>query len=363
MKNKKYVSFFLSAFIAGSSLLFSSCTQESNSGAEDPQPEVPKEHGIFVTNEGKFMSTNGEVSYIDLQSKSVKKTLFQDANHRPAGDVVQSMYMYSDKAFIVANNSNKIEVVSAATFQAVGVINNLQQPRYFTVANGKGYVTEWVNYGVAGRVSVINLSNFTVMKTIPVGEMPEKLLAVGNSLYVTNSDDNTLSVINTSTDAVEATITVDDSPNSLAVDANNKLWVLSSGKKVYDMNYDIDENLSTAGKLIRLNPANNTIEQTLAFTSSKAFTSNLTTNSEKNSLYFSYNDKVYRMETGASALPANPIINRSFYGLGVDPTDNHVFGAVTTSFTGNGKVIRYSPAGQPTDSFTVSIAPNGFVFK
>ena len=54
---------------------------------------------------------------------------------------------------------------------------------------------------------------------------PEQLAVVGSRLFVTNGGGNTVTVINTTTDAVESTITVGDGPNSVVADRDGNVWV------------------------------------------------------------------------------------------------------------------------------------------
>ena len=193
--------------------------------------------------------------------------------------------------------------------------------------------------------------------------MPEKVLLLNHKIYVVNNGENTVSVINTATDAVESTITIGHSPNSLVADAANNIWVLSGGEKVYDANWSLDLNASTAGSLTKINAATNAIEATHAFTSKADLPANLATNSPKTKLYYNYEGKLYQMETSATALPATAFINRNFSGLGVDPATGLIYGAVTPSYSVNGKVIRYQTSGAAQDSFTVAIGPNNFLFQ
>lgn len=363
MKKNNLKLLFASLFL--SSLTFTSCTDQDDI-IDAPVVISPTSQGVYVTNEGQFGSSNGSVSYIDFNANPLNNDLFQKANSRPLGDVVQSMGIVGDKAYLVVNNSKKIEITDASTFKSLGVINGLEMPRYFVAANNKGYVTEWVSFSGNGRVAVIDLTTNTITKTIPVGINPDRMLVINNKLYVTNRNDNKLSVINTQTDAVENTITVGDGPNSLVLDANNKLWVLCGGKKVYNsQTWAYDEAASTAGRLARVNLSTNAVEATMPFGSKKEgdLPSNLNITTTKNSFIYNYQGKVFKIENAASTLPTTALINRDFYGLSIDPKDNSIFGGDAGDFSSNGKVIRYSITGQQLDSFTVGIAPNNFLFK
>src|SRR5215471_17546506 len=80
------------------------------------------------------------------------------------------------------------------------------------------YIT---NSGVLppGTVSVIDTTSNTVAATIPVGSAPTGVAVTpdGSRVYVTNFNDNTVSVIATASNMVTAVITVGDSPFGVAV--------------------------------------------------------------------------------------------------------------------------------------------------
>lgn len=344
--------------LVAQAFFFSSCDQEN-----EHQPKGSYESGVFIVNEGNFNRGNGSISFYNRNTKTADQDIFKQVNNRPTGDVIQSLAVHNEKAYIVANNSGKMEVADANTFQSLGTVEGLMMPRYFAALQNKGYVTEWVGFSGNGRVAVVDLKTNTVTKTIPVGGFPEQLLVHNNKLYVANSADNTVSVINTNTDVLETTVTVGDGPNSLAVDANNKIWVLCGGDKVWLPDYSgIDENASTVGSLVRLNPATLAAETTLAFGSKKEAPAKLTANSSKNKLYYTYQGKVFQVDITAAALPVTALINRGFYGFGVDPATNILYGS-PSSFTANSKVIRYNPSGAAIDSFQAGIGANGFVFR
>ena len=339
-------------------VFFTSCDSDTE------QPKGTYERGVFVVNEGNLLKGNGAISFLNTSANTAEPDIFKAVNNRPLGDNVQSMFIQNEKAYVVVNNSNKIEVADANTFNWLATIENLKLPRYMTVANNKGYVTETISYVVAnGQVSVIDLNANTVIKAIPVGTQPEQIVTFNNKVYVTNSGANTVSVINTSTDAVEATITVGDSPNSLTVDTNGKLWVLCGGNTVYTSYPAFDENASTAGSLVRINPNNNAVEATFTFATKGSLLEDLTTNKDKNKLLYSYAGKVYQFDISATSLPGAALINRSFYGIGVEPGTGFIYGADAGSFMAKGKAIRYNANGIAIDSFATAVGPNGFVFK
>jgi YVTN family beta-propeller protein len=333
----------------------------------DPTPAEPivVTKTVFVVNEGNFLQSNAEISsFSKATNKLLNLSLFNAANNRPLGDVAQNMSVQDSTGYIVVNNSNKLEIVNLRTFRSLGTITGLKLPRYFVAASAdKGYVTETVSYSVAaGQVSVIDLKTKAVVKTIAVGKQPEKLLVVGNRLYVTNNGGNTVSVINTTTDVLEGTIEVGDGPNSLVLDRTNRLWVLSSGAVAYDANYNVDYNRTTKGSLSSIVPGSLTASTRL-FTTNRSQPGRLNINGSRDRLYYTFQSGVYTLGINDNDLPTTPIIRRrNIYGLGVDPQDNTIYSGIASSFSTAGQVVRYRNTGAAIDSFTVKIGPNGFVF-
>src|SRR5690554_1660141 len=97
----------------------------SCSNSDDDQfidPDAKYFNGFFITNEGNFNKTNGTISHLSSDFNSVSNDVFRNANGRGLGDVVQSMVVHGDYAFIIVNNSNTIEVVEKNTFKSVYTI-------------------------------------------------------------------------------------------------------------------------------------------------------------------------------------------------------------------------------------------------
>ncbi|HWZ21724.1 MAG TPA: DUF5074 domain-containing protein [Cytophagaceae bacterium] len=341
-------------------IALSSCKKSKDTG--DSTPVISQK--VYVINEGNYGSGNASVSIYDASNNKVYNDLFNSANNRPIGDVLQSLTLVNGKAYFVVNNSNKIEITNAYPLTSVGVINGFKYPRYMVVANNnKAYVSEYINFsGITnGRLSIIDLSTNTVTGNIDVGIEPENMLLVNGKLYVCNSGDTLLSVINTTTDVVESKIKISDGPTALVLDANQKLWVLCEGITKYNGDGSIAS--QTAGALVRIDPTSNNIEAKYTFSNADAsgVPPSLAINGLKNQLYYGYAGVIYSQSISATSLPTMPIITRSFYGMGVDPTTGYVY-IGTYGFSSNQKMIRYQSNGTPIDSIEVGVGPSRFVF-
>jgi hypothetical protein len=170
-------------------------------------------------------------------------------------------------------------------------------------------------------------------------------------------------IINTTTDRTEDTIKIGDYPNSIVADVNNTIWILCGGKKVYTPpTYDLDLNASTVGSLVQLDNNGNVL-QSLSFTDNSQSPSNLIINKSKDILYYNYAGAVYAFPINSGTLSSVPFIDRNFYGLGIDPKNDLIYGGQASNFSQTDYFFRYSNTGQLLDSFNVGIAPNGFAFN
>jgi YVTN family beta-propeller protein len=335
----------------------------------DPDPVAPGATGYYVVNEGAFGNNNSSLSFFDRESDRMTNDVFQSVNGRALGDQAQSMTIFDGKGYIVVQNSSKIEVIDLSDNKSIKTITNgVESPRYFVgISASKGYISDWGSDGVTGTVKVINLATFEVIKTIPVGHGPNKMLSAGNRLYVANSGgfakDNTVKVINIETDAVIASATVGDNPTSLKLDKEGNLWVAASGNLAYNQDFSINETLSTRATITKLNSE---LAETGKFTLTKISYGNLTQleiNPDGNILYYNYDGATYSLSTTAVNLSSTPLIPKSYYGLAVDPFTGDIIGGLTPNFSSAGTIEVSGSDGVLKKTFTVGIAPNGCAFK
>lgn len=347
-------------FIAALTLL-AAC----NPDKEEVVAPVPTS-GVFVLSEGQFGAGDGAVSAFDKTTKALTVDAFGSANNgAKLGDVVQSMGVAGSRGYVVVNASNKIEVVNLPDFKQVGTVGGLTQPRYFAATSAtRGYVTEWrgpyTGY-LPGVLSILDLNTNAVTSRVTVGRNPEQLLALGGKIYVPNSLDNTVSVVDEATGTLAATITVADGPGSLVADKDNNVWALCTGFVTYLSVPPYTATRISNGTLVRFSPGSPATQFKLSFPAT-ASPGQLRTNAAKDQLYYSFGGAEYQLPITATVLPTAPFIRRKFSGFAIDPRDNTVFGAIAPSYTTNGRFIRYQATGAAIDSFEVKVGPNGFVF-
>ena len=350
MKTMKTIRLLLLSLI----IIISGCSKDN----PDPIITGNYENGYFVTNEGNFGNGNASISFVD-ENGFVENDVFISNNSFSLGDVVQSMSIINSNAYIVVNNSAKIEVASVDSMMHTATIDAIQ-PRYIEqVSENKAYVTDW---GING-VQVIDLTTNTITSTISCGMGPEGIVESNGFAYVCNVGgwglDNTVSIINTSTDMIANTLTVGDKPASIVVDMNGAVWVLSGGYTEYDANWNIVS--QTSGSLVKI--VDNSIELNLTFAEGNN-PSDLIIDDSGSNLYFSdgsWSKAVYSMSISDTELPNNPLIDRNFYSLGYN--DGYIYGTDAVDYVQEGWSFRYTTTGLMTDSVNVGIIPGGYCFN
>jgi YVTN family beta-propeller protein len=345
----------VNGFFSKFSFLLALLTALVSCNKEDPKPKGEFSTGVLVINEGSFKKADGTIGFFDPTSSEIKQDIFGLKNNGKAlGDIVQSMFIDGDVAYIPVNNSNTLEVVNSNTFVAEYTLTNVKLPRYFTVYKGKGYLTEWVSFTDPGRVSVINLTERKIETTITTDFGAENIIEAKGNLYVSNNFSNTISVINPVDNKVSTTIEVGSSPGEFVVDSDSKLWVICGG------DYSLDN-----ASLHRIDPTTNKVEKSVQLTVSTS--SHLVLNKAKDQLLFTSGKNVYRISTKNPEVPQTAFIFASdaiqVYGIGVDPQTDIIYVADAKGFQSNGTIFRYKSDGVAMDNFIAGKGPNGFIFR
>ncbi|WP_298476730.1 Calx-beta domain-containing protein [uncultured Maribacter sp.] len=325
----------------------------------------PFENGILVSHEGNFGQGNASISFVSSDLENIENGIYKSVNGVDAwGDNAQSIAFNGDMAYVIMNGSQKIEVVNRYTFESVATIggpseSDFLNPRYMAIANGKGYVTNWGDGSSTedDYVAVINLETNTVESTISVVEGPEKIVAYNSTVYVAQQggwgENNVVTVIDATTNTVETTITVGDRPNSLRLDADNNLWVISGGNPSWTGN-------ETAGQMDKINTTDNTVTSTLNFAVTE-HPGNLEVDGAN--LYYYMSGSVYEMEVTSTTLPtASEITGLSFYDMAV--INGKLYGVDAKDFVSNGSLEVYDLTDNSLlASKEVSIIPGGIYYN
>ncbi len=317
-------------------------------------------NGIFIVNEGNFNWGNASVSFINQKTGSIEQNIFEIANQRNLGDVAQSMRIFKNYGLILVNNSNKVEVVTLKDFKSVRSISGFSSPRYLEVIDSnKAYVSN-----LQKDISVINLKNLAVEKTIKTPTWTEGLVKFDHFVFVTSIGDYYMAninrkaqiyIIDTEKDMIVDSILTGKEPLGIVIDKKQKVWVMCTG------GYDHFE----APSLIRIDPALRIVEKVFTFPVNSALPSRLCINPTADTIYY-IKGGVYQMPVTSSALPEEALIaseGHLFYGLSIHPNTGDIFVSDAVDYVQNGMVYQYSPrTGQQIKSYTAGRIPGSFCF-
>ncbi len=155
------ISKLLSALFAATLLFTTSC--RTDDPIDDPQPKGAYENGIFLSNEGNFGSPTATVSFISNDLSIENKIYSANNGGAVLGDVLQNIGVNGDNAYLILNNSNKIEIVNRYTFKKIATVSDqVSQPRYIAFAGNNYYVTN--SSGSSKFVNVYNSTTNTFVK-------------------------------------------------------------------------------------------------------------------------------------------------------------------------------------------------------
>jgi hypothetical protein len=329
----------------------------------DNRPKGLYDEGVFIVNEGQFGQANGSLSFYNRATETVTPNIFRAEPLNFAGAVFQSLHFAKDKAYMVMNAGNKIEIANAFNFESVKTISgtDIMNPRYVVENNGKLYVSVWGNFDenfslVNSYVLEIDEATGNVLREFDTDEGTEELLIVGDKLLAANNNfggSNTISVIDLATGVVSNKI-VAAGPTSFATDANGAIWVLCSGTGEL-----------TSARLIRLNKTTFEVERSI--TISQTTGNDLGISPNKTELFYLSEGKVFRMNINATSEPTNYFIFEEnltiAYSLGVDPVTGTIWIGDAKNFTSDGKAFVYNAQGEFLKEVNTGINPTAFVFK
>jgi DNA-binding beta-propeller fold protein YncE len=334
-----------------------SCTTD-----EDPIAELPGDYdgGVFVLNEGNFGKANASLGFYNSDSTTFRDFIYSDANGlESAGDVLQSAVIMDNEIFMVLNGSGKVIVADLKNKMKLNYeITDLEQPRYMIIKEKIAYVTNWVSYFGNGYVAVVDLDTRETTKKIAMGNQPERLLVVGDNLFVSNKGANAVYVVSLQTEKITDTLAIGASPAGMALDADGDLWVLCSGG--YDENYSPANNAA----LVEINTESLNIKKQIALGINTS--DELAAAPAADKLYYYSGNKVYAVAISATLAPSAALITQSnvsgFYGMGVSP-EGMIYTTDAKDFAQSGEVFRYKADGTFINKFTAGLIPNGFVFN
>ncbi len=338
--------------------LCAGCAKNDPASVKEENPISTK--GVYVLNEGGFTKSNSSLSLYVPDSGKIYSDVFYAANNRSLGDVANDIALYDSKAFIVINNSHKIEIISTETHKLLGTINVPgNSPNKIVIASAsKGYITNLYK----GTVTSFDPSNYAVLKSdIVVGMNPQGMAVASGKVFVCNSgygEDSTVTVIDVAKDSVVAVIKTAKSPTDISVDSDGDIIVICNGYTDF-----VNSNNDTPGNITVIDAATNSVKATITLP--------LVTFGHPGELAVSSNgygftvvkNGLLKFDTKSHSIIAPSFITKTAYSIAVDNISERIYLGDAKDYNSNGKIYVYEKSGALKDSATVGIVPGSIVFK
>ena len=325
-------------------------------------PEITEynEEGFFILNEGSLGTGQGSVSFYHREYAIAANNIFKEANGGAvAGSGIHSMNIINGKAYFVAKNSNTIIIVNPLDMTGLGEITGFELPKnIIQVDPDRAYVSQWGQDGTYGSIKIVDLNSNTIVDSIPTRRGPEEMIKIGNNVFVANTGgifiDSVLTKISVLSDEILKTIDVGLVPTYLEVDKDLNIWTLTRGL----INDPGDPTVNIKGRLTKIE--NDEVVLSLPI---KPASNSLTINNTRNKLYFVQNGWVYEHLITSTAISLVPYIEKSFYGLEIDPKTGNLIGMDAGNLEESGELYIYDSERTPLDTVEVGVAPVGAFFQ
>ncbi len=195
---------------------------------DEPTVETPKgayADGILVANEGLVSQPVASIEFLSKDLSQQEENIYSKNNgNEKLGNILQSIGLKDDYAYLVMNVPNKVEIVNRYTFKKTATITaELDNPRYIAFAANQTYITNH-DFFSTRKVNIYDNTNKFV-KSINFDRFAEKIVSSDNFVYVQTDGTSwntgspvptghTVSRINPATNTVDKTVTL---PDNLAV--------------------------------------------------------------------------------------------------------------------------------------------------
>jgi hypothetical protein len=202
MKNIHFLSFKF-FFLLIIPALFISCEEE----------DVPKGRdiisSIYVVDYGVYHGVPTSISSFNPEKDTIIQNVYHTANGVLLNSNVQHMAIHDGKAYLMSNDGDKVDIVDATTFKAIGnpVREDIIKPRYVVFHENTAYiscwgvVTDWTNL-TNSYIAKMNLTTREITK-IPLPGGPEGMAIVNNKIYVALNYKDSIVVVNLANDQLD----------------------------------------------------------------------------------------------------------------------------------------------------------------
>lgn len=325
-------------------LILSACFPEKDA----PPGAAPSPGSILVLNEGNFQWGNASITNYDLKEGIASAgDVFSSANGRPLGDVLQSALLIDNSYWLVINNSGKIEVVDQKTFASQKTLSQLGSPRHLCRVSANEVALSDL---YSDSLSFLNIHSGEITHQVFIKGWMEQMVFLKDQLWVTNPNSRKIYQVSLNTKQVTDSIPIGFGSFSVYADKAERLWIATRGNK----------ELGIPSMIHCMDP----VSKTLLFSEEigNEIIQDFFVDTEDR-VYYLYENKLFRFDAQAPAIPSNPLYQGSSGNLyAVEYHAGKIFLSDAIDFIQRGNVLVLNDSGEVLDMFQAGRIPNGFLF-
>jgi YVTN family beta-propeller protein len=359
MKEKNILS--MVCLLAG--IVLAGVTGCSKDDPVTPPKETPATtKGVYVVNEGNSGKNNSTITFYVPDSNKVYQDIFASVNNRPLGDTGNDIVIYKDRIYIVVQQSQKMEVLSALDQKSIGTIQlqgSKSPAKVYIFNDAKGYVTNLYDKSV----TVFNPMTLEIIKDrIVVGLYPSGLTAAANKIYVCNSGwgaDSTVSVIDAATDAVIKTIAVERQPSEIMLASNGELVVKCDGYTDWGNSAN-----NLPGGLVMIDPSTDAVSGSISVSLEKnGFPGHMALSADGTG-YLQTTKGIVPFHSVSRTLDTVAVVSsQSIYSFTLDDVKGRLYVTDAKDYSMGGQVSVFDRQGAKITSFQAGIIPGAIAFR
>ena len=301
---------------------------------------------VAVLCEGNFMWSNARMDLLQTDSgkSQLVANVYEKANAKPLGDVLQSGLVAGNNLFLSINNSGKVLGVDPVTFKQRKMNAKLMSPRCLMMVGSD----LWVSDLYAKKISVLDTLDLHLKRELMVPGWTEQMVRWGDEVAVACYTGKVL-VYDFFTGGYKRSLNVDSGALYLAVDGSKRLWVVSSVGEKGGVAAFLASDSAPKARWTTPYPLGN-----------------IYASASGNDLYLSVQNNIWTFPaTATTATEMKTLINpavKQLYGFYFHPASRIFYIADAKDYVSNGEVIRW-PLQNPDQKsrFSTGVNPSGFV--
>lgn len=338
--------------------LFTNCTPIA---VYDAPESLDEDIRLLIVSEGQFGYGTSSLTSLSYNG-NVEQDIFRRVNNRPMGDVAQSVMRIGDLLYVPMNNSRKIEVMNAKTFESVETmpVDRDVIPMYATHLGGDSIAL--TDQKPNSQLMIMDINHGTdrqmVRRSFYLGGRSSQMAIVNNKLFV-NGDNMSVYDLNNITSEGRRLLIKNDGVSiqnadfsKIVVDKYDRIWVLGywqvlcidpvTEKTIHELNV-IPLNINTRRSAIDISQDLSTI-------------------------YFNSARRVYSIDVDDPQIPTEPLFRitrddqRTVYNMAVSKENTIFFSEVLYGSLSRSRIYEYDLEGNELLSFRAGIFSHALYF-